>query len=224
MGIWDCWISCQKVCHLHRGCNGSAASAGACPHMASNTCSNGHSNTLLGCLRNAENLLDWLQTELSLPWACHQFTICYQMLSNVTSPWHLQPTFPPAHFFRGHGTWPMDFDDLDDAEETLGPKLVDLREQKRAASRLRKWPAAHGPMWDANRSGMISWSQRTCLGYFGLGWNMCCICNVSFQEFDAPLWSRLTQHDATRIFSMGWDLKHVETIWKCETTSHLCRF
>jgi hypothetical protein len=89
---------------------------------------------------------------------------------------------------------------------------------------LRKWPAAHGPMWDANRSGMISWSQRTCLGYFGLGWNMCCICNVSFQEFDAPLWSRLTQHDATRIFSMGWDLKHVETIWKCETTSHLCRF
>ena len=43
----------------------------------------------------------------------------------------------------------MDFDDLDDAEETLGPKLVDLREQKRAASRL---------MWDvfANQSEVTS--------------------------------------------------------------------
>lgn len=34
----------------------------------------------------------------------------------------------------------MDFDDLDDAEETLGPKLVDLREQKRAELQLSKAP------------------------------------------------------------------------------------
>eukprot|EP00435_Cladocopium_sp_Y103_P074543 s78_g49.t1 len=34
----------------------------------------------------------------------------------------------------------MDFDDLDDAEETLGPKLVDLREQKRAELQLSRTP------------------------------------------------------------------------------------
>lgn len=30
----------------------------------------------------------------------------------------------------------MDFDDLEDVEATLGPKLVELREQKRAAPRM----------------------------------------------------------------------------------------
>ena len=107
MGIWDCWISCQKVCHLHRGCNGSAASAGACPHMASNTCSNGHSNTLLGCLRNAENLLAGSR----LNFHCHEHAIslqyvikCYQMLPplGICNPRSHRPIFSAA---TGRGPW-----------------------------------------------------------------------------------------------------------------------
>ena len=134
-GDLDCWISCQKVCHLHRGCLagvmdqrpawGDVRTWRRTPVLMATAT---HFSDAWGTHK-----ISWTgcsQTELSLPWACHQFTICYQMLSNVTSPWHLQPTFPPAHFFRGHGTWPMDFDDLDDAEETLGPKLVDLREPR----------------------------------------------------------------------------------------------
>ena len=112
MGIWGCWISCQKVCHLHRGCLADVMDQRpAWEHvrtwrrtpvlMATAT----HFSDAWGTHK-----ISWTgsQTELSLPWACHQFTICYQMLSNVTSPWHLQPTFPAAHFFRGktgRGPW-----------------------------------------------------------------------------------------------------------------------
>ena len=38
----------------------------------------------------------------------------------------------------------MDFDDLEDVEATLGPKLVELREQKRAAPWMNSLGLDHG--------------------------------------------------------------------------------
>ena len=96
MGIWDCWTSCQKVCHLHRGCL-----AGVMDQRPA-------WNTLLGCLRNAQNLLDWLQPDWTF--IAMSMPSVYNMLSNVilnvTSPWHLQPTFPPIFSAAtGRGPW-----------------------------------------------------------------------------------------------------------------------
>lgn len=92
-------------------CNGSAASVGACPHMASNTCSNGHSNTLLGCLRNAQNLLDWLQPDWTF--IAMSMPSVYNMLSNVIKcylPLAFATHFPSGPFFPrprdvAHGFW-----------------------------------------------------------------------------------------------------------------------